>query len=175
MRLYFLKSERLGFSKWEKEDLELAVGLWGDYNVTQLLDSRGKLSKEQVKERLEKELNLEKEYGVQYWPIFNLKTEEHIGCCGLRPYDLSNNIMEIGFHLKKAHWGQGYAYEAAQRVIAYVFSETNCRGLFAGHNPMNIGSRKLLEKLGFVYTHEEYYPGTGLHHPSYILNHSRTM
>lgn len=170
MRLYFLETERIGFSKWRKEDLELAIGLWGDYRVTQLIDSRGKLSKEQVIERLEKEMKLDKEYGVQYWPIFNLETGEHIGCCGLRPYDLAKDIYEIGFHLRKEYWGQGYAYEAAQRVIEYAFTEFKSSSLFAGHNPKNVGSSKLLKKLGFIYTHDEFYQGTGLNHPSYILN-----
>ena len=29
MREYFMKTERLGFSAWEKDDLELAKLLWG--------------------------------------------------------------------------------------------------------------------------------------------------
>ena len=49
---YFLKSRRLGFRTWKKDDLDLALGLWGDHEVTKLFDARGALSKNQVKERL---------------------------------------------------------------------------------------------------------------------------
>ncbi|HUV51221.1 MAG TPA: GNAT family protein, partial [Anaerolineae bacterium] len=41
--------------------------------------------------------------------------------------------------------------------------------LFAGHNPKNEASRHLLEKLGFRYSHDEYYAPTGLNHPSYMM------
>jgi RimJ/RimL family protein N-acetyltransferase len=41
--------------------------------------------------------------------------------------------------------------------------------IFAGHHPKNVASHRLIEQLGFQYTHHEYYPPTGLQHPSYIL------
>ena len=53
--------------------------------------------------------------------------------------------------------------------MGYAFNTLGVKGLFAGHNPANEASRRLLEKLGFRYTHDEYYPPTGLNHPSYRL------
>ena len=169
-RKYFIKTDRLGFRRWCEEDIEIALILWGDYEVTKLIDARGKLSENQVRERLAKEIVTEKEYGVQYWPIFLLKNNEHIGCCGLRPYDLSRQIYEIGFHIRSNFWRHGYASEAAQAVIHYAFGTLKAKSLFAGHNPRNEYSRHLLKKLGFQYTHDEFYPPTGLNHPSYLLN-----
>lgn len=164
---YFLESERLGFRHWSAEDLSLAMGLWGDPDVTKLIG--GPFSETRVKSRLDQEINRQADHGVQYWPIFLLVKNEHVGCCGLRPYDLTQPIYEIGFHIRKAFWGQGYAFEAAQTVIAYAFETLGAKGLFAGHNPTNEASRRLLTKLGFQYTHDEYYAPTGLNHPSYLL------
>ena len=31
---YFLKTSRLGFRQWCEDDLGIATGLWGDYEVT---------------------------------------------------------------------------------------------------------------------------------------------
>ena len=62
---YFLRSERLGFRRWTEEDFDLALGLWGDLEVTKLIDVRGQLTEEQVRERLSKELATEESYGVQ--------------------------------------------------------------------------------------------------------------
>jgi hypothetical protein len=45
---YFLRSERLGFRRWAEEDFDLALGLWGDLEVTKLIDVRGQLTEEQV-------------------------------------------------------------------------------------------------------------------------------
>lgn len=166
---YFLRTSRLGFRRWTADDFELAMGLWGDYEVTKLIDARGQLTAEQVRERLEKELNIGEQYGLQYWPIFRLADGAHAGCCGLRPYDLPNGVYEIGFHIRPVYWGRGYASEAACAVISYAFDHLHAKALFAGHNPHNTASRHVLEKLGFRYTHDEFYPPTGLNHPSYLL------
>ena len=166
---YFLTSKRLGFRHWFAEDLELAIGLWGDVEVTKLFDGRGPLSKEQVRARLEQEIATQSEHGVQYWPIFLLETGDHVGCAGLRPYDLAQKILEIGFHIRSNCWRSGYASEAARAVTLFAFDSLKLAGLFAGHNPKNEASRKLLLKLGFRYTHDEFYEPTGLKHPSYLL------
>jgi len=166
---YFMTSERLGFRRWHAEDFDLAKGLWGDLAVTRLIDARGPLTDDHVRQKLQQEIATEAEFGLQYWPIFLLSTGEHIGCCGLRPYDLDQNVYEIGFHIRSPKWGQGFATEAARRVIAYAFTELGAQALFAGHNPQNTKSRQLLLKLGFHYTHDEFYEPTGLNHPSYLL------
>lgn len=166
---YFLKTKRLGFRTWKPADRALAMGLWGNFEVTRLFDGRGPLSQEQVLARLNDELVMQQTHGIQYWPIFQLEDGDHIGACGLRPYGDDAMIRELGFHICAAHWGKGFATEAARAVIDYAFNELNLNALFAGHNPNNAASRHLLEKLGFVYTHDAFYPATGLDHPSYLL------
>ena len=166
---YFLTSKRLGFRTWSRDDLGLAVGLWGDLKVTKLFDGRGPLSIEQVKHRLYQEIGTQSEHGVQYWPIFLLESGEHIGCAGLRPYDDARNILETGVHIRSKHWRKGYASEAVRTVLEYAFDSLKVAGLFAGHIPKNLVSRNLLIKLGFPYTHDEFYEPTGLDHPSYLL------
>jgi RimJ/RimL family protein N-acetyltransferase len=166
---FFLQTRRLAFRIWAKSDLELALGLWGDPQVTRFFDAREKLSPQEVQERLTREIAAQNKEGVQYWPIFLRSSRQHIGCCGLRPYQPRKKIYEIGFHIRTCHWGNGYATEAALGVMQYAFQELTVNGLFAGHNPNNTASRYLLQKLGFRYTHDEYYAPTGLQHPSYIL------
>ena len=166
---FFITSKRLGFRHWSKEDLRLAIELWGNYEVTKFFDRRGRLSEPQVNARLLNEMNTQKEHGVQYWPIFLKETNDHIGCAGLRPYDLTEQILEIGFHIRPEYWRQGYAFEAAICVIDYAFDDLRAAALFAGHNPENFASKKILARLGFKYTHDEYYEPTGLKHPSYLL------
>ena len=67
---YFLTTHRIGFRCWTAEDLSLAVGLWGDPEVMRFIDSRGRLSEEQVRDRLRREIATAEAHGVQYWPIF---------------------------------------------------------------------------------------------------------
>jgi len=161
---YFLRSERLGFRHWREDDLDLALGLWGDPEVTKLIG--GPFTPEQIRERLEREITRQREHGIQYWPIFLLADGAHVGCCGLRPYE---QINELGFHIRSAQWRRGYALEAARAVIDHAFRTLGAKALFAGHNPKNEASRRLLETLGFKYQRDEYYAPTGLQHPSYLL------
>lgn len=158
-RSYFLTTERLGFSGWAEDDLPLAMALWGDPKVTSLIG--GPFSVEQVGDRLSREVASGNAFGVQYWPMFLLDTSSDgdgfVGCAGLRPYRVEDRIYEIGFHLRPGYWGLGLAQEAARAVIGYAFGTLGVKGLFAGHHPSNEASRKLLEKLGFKFTHRELY------------------
>jgi hypothetical protein len=54
------RTERLVARPWQIEDLPLAMELWGDSAVTALIDSRGKLTKAQVGEKLRAEIEREK-------------------------------------------------------------------------------------------------------------------
>ena len=166
---YFLTTQRLGFRCWANDDFGLALELWGDPEVTRFIDARGHLSEGQVRERLTEEISTERAHGMQYWPLFLLESDEHVGCCGLRPYGESRQVLEIGFHIRRRRWGCGFATEAARATIAYAFELLSARALFAGHNPANDVSRHLVRKLGFCYTHDECYEPTGLDHPSYLL------
>jgi ribosomal-protein-alanine N-acetyltransferase len=162
-------TSRLRFGTWGEGDLELAWGLWGDPLVTLRLGTGAAWTREQVRARLEAEVDRGRDHGVQYWPIF-LKTDgRHVGCCGLRPRDPEGGIWEFGVHLRSRFWGQGLATEAARAVLTYAFEERGASALFAGHHPENAASRNLLAELGFRYTHHELYPPTGVEHPSYLL------
>jgi ribosomal-protein-alanine N-acetyltransferase len=164
---YFLKSARLGFRLWSIEGLPLARALWGDPQVARYIG--GPFSEEQIQQRLAREISSMSMHRVQYWPVFSLADGEFAGCCGLRPYKPEERIYELGFHLRPAHWGKGFAVESARAVITHAYDLLRASALFAAHHPENSASRKVIEKLGFRFTHEEFYPPTGNMHRAYIL------
>lgn len=167
---YFLQTARLGFRRWTAQDIDLAVALWGDPAVTRFIDRRGPLTAEQAVQRLAQEMDLDREHGVQYWPVFLMRGGLFVGCGGLRPCQPAEGVLELGVHIRSACWGRGYATEAAAAVIGHAFGRLGAARLFAGHHPENAASRHLLARLGFRYTHDEPYPPTGLRHPSYVLD-----
>ena len=169
MRDYFLRTVRLGFSLWSNKDLFEALELWGNPKVTKFISADAKMSEEQVHQRLKREIETYDSHNIQYWPIYLVETNQNVGCCGLRPYDSEKNILELGIHLKEGFWGKGFALEACSAVIEYAFNTLGVDAIFAGHNPKNTVSAQLLKKLGFIYTHDEFYPPTGLQHPSYLM------
>ena len=141
--------------------------LWGDPELTK--STGGPFTAQQVRERLEQEIDNHAKCGVQYWPIFLLENGEHVGCCGLRPHKPDELVYELGFHLRVAFWGRGFAREAAEAVVVHAFTALGIRALYAGHHPDNQASRAVLTRLGFHYTHDEFYPPTGQIEPCYLL------
>ncbi len=55
----------------------------------------------------------------------------------------------FGYEFAPAFWGYGYAIEANQKIIEYVFEELERESILAYTRPANIRSQHLLEKLGF--------------------------
>lgn len=165
-----LRTERLIVRSWSMKDLSSAKKLWGDPKVMEFIDSRGGLDEKQVKEKLEREIQSQDTFNVQYWALVSKANEEIVGCCGLRPYSVDEGVYELGFHIASDYWRKGYATEAAQGVIDYAFNVLKVTKLFAGHNPENAVSKRVLERLGFRYIGDEYYEPTGLDHPSYELS-----
>jgi RimJ/RimL family protein N-acetyltransferase len=157
-------TQRLRFREWSPHDFELAWQLYGDIEVTRLFG--GPFSREQVQQRLDREIGNLTKLRVQYWPMFLIDNDDFVGCCGLRPH---GEIYALGFHLRPAHWSRGYATEAARAVIDYAFTTLGATTLFAGHHPQNAPSKRALEGLGFEYWQHSLYEPTGLQHPGYLL------
>jgi RimJ/RimL family protein N-acetyltransferase len=73
-----------------------------------------------------------------------------IGMVGL---DWRNETApELGYWLGVAHWGQGFATEAARAVIDFSFEEFDIAQLISGARVANPASRNVLEKCGFQWT-----------------------
>ena len=70
-----------------------------------------------------------------------------IGKCG------AWSLPEVGFIFHPDHWGQGFAREALEAVIAHLFRTHDLDTLTADVDPRNAASIRLLTKLGFVETH----------------------
>ena len=83
--------------------------------------------------------------------ILRKEPRAYIGTCGVHPA----RGWEFGYWLGKAYWGQGYASEAAARVVAFAFDALGAERLTAGWFHDNPASGRVLEKLGCVPDGEE--------------------
>jgi RimJ/RimL family protein N-acetyltransferase len=64
-----------------------------------------------------------KEYSLE--PVIEKASGEIVGVCGLQPLEGGPDI-EVGWMLARAHWGKGFATEAAAAVLRHAHEE---RGL----------------------------------------------
>ncbi|WP_431687718.1 GNAT family N-acetyltransferase [Hahella sp. NBU794] len=85
--------------------------------------------------------------GYGLWALEEIESGRLLGRAGLY-YPQGWPGMEIGWLLRRASWGQGYAYEAAQAIRDVAFSHVGASSLVSLIHPMNARSRRLAEKLG---------------------------
>lgn len=167
MQQYIFKTERIGLSIWKEDDLELARSVWGNKDIMRLLSSNGYYTDQQIKTRLDTELDNNNLYNVQYWKLYELSTSQFVGCCGLKPYKDKEVAYELGFQLLPQYWGKGYAGECAIFCITHALNNLQAKNIYARHHPDNDASRNLLRKLGFKQIDTIFYEPTGLDHPFY--------
>lgn len=69
----------------------------------------------------------------------------------LEIFDIEDNQMGyIAYRLHPGYWNHGYATEALQAAIQFVFSNTELDRLHANANVKNVRSNRVLEKCGFT-------------------------
>jgi ribosomal-protein-alanine N-acetyltransferase len=71
-----------------------------------------------------------------------------IGWVGLGPLDFSPGEIEIFYGLSQEHWGRGIATEASCALLKYGFETIGLKRIVAVTKTENVGSAKVLEKLG---------------------------
>ena len=76
--------------------------------------------------------------------------ENMIGTGELNLRDITNREGEISYIINPDYWRQGIATEVAMLLIDFGFNILKLHRIFATCDPRNIGSSKLLEKIGMV-------------------------
>lgn len=115
----------------------------------------------------------------EVWGIELKKNHHLIGTVGLHVRNFENalgNRKEIGYVLDDTYWNQGYMTEAVRKVIDYAFTDEELDEVLCGHSISNLRSKRVIEKTGFIYTHDEerdHYDGTKIIISMYKLENKR--
>ena len=78
-----------------------------------------------------------------------LESGELIGNVSLHHFVEQNRRCDIGYAIASRHWGQGYVTEALEALIRHGFDTLDLNRIEADIDPRNVGSARVLEKLGF--------------------------
>lgn len=94
------------------------------------------------------------------WAIVERVGGRLLGTCGFWRLINQHDRAEIGYELAAECWGQGVMTEALGAALAFGFTSMGLHSVEAQIHPANTGSRRVLEKLGFVqegYFRENYH------------------
>lgn len=163
-----LTTERLLIREWEPgRDAAAAIAIYGDPQVTQWLgDNSLDTTVAAVQARLQRYRDRAAAFpGLGCWAVAIQADSIPIGTLLLMPLPDKNNVpsgqVEIGWHFCPAHWGQGYATEAARAVMAYGFDTLGLPAIYAVTRLDNGRSMRVTQRLGMadLGISEDYYGG----------------
>ncbi len=98
-----------------------------------------------------KSLSFEFQSGIGTTLAVTLREDRKlVGAVGLQ-LEKKHHCAELGYWTGREYWGQGYATEAAQALVAYGFNELGLHRIYARHFRRNPASGRVMQKLGMIH------------------------
>jgi RimJ/RimL family protein N-acetyltransferase len=149
----FLETERLILRRFTAEDLDPLIGLDGDPEVMRYLTGGTPTPPAVIAGRtLPRFLRSYDPFpGFGYWAAVEKATGAFLGWFSFRPREGAGvEEVELGYRLRRAAWGQGYATEGSRALIRKGFTELGVERVVATTFAANLASRRVMEKAGLT-------------------------
>lgn len=151
----FAETERLILREILPTDIDGMFELHSDPEVHRFLGNKTVKSKEETNNLINFVRQQYIDFGIGRWAIIDKSTNNFIGWTGLEFVTvLTNNhknYYDLGYRLIRKYWGQGIATETAIASLEYAFEKLKTDEVFARADSENIGSNKILEKVGLKF------------------------
>lgn len=144
-----LETGRLLLRKLTKNDANVIFSILSNIEVTRYYGKETFKNIEEAKEFIKYFQQKFNEKRGFRWGIELKETKQLIGTIGLDSWVPKQRRADIGYELHPGYWKNGYAAEAAFKVISFGFQSLELIRIGAIVFPENEPSIKLLNKLGF--------------------------
>lgn len=162
-----LVTPRLVLRRWRPDDLAPFAALNADPVVMATLPSvLTRAESDALVARTEASFE---ERGHGLWAVEERATGDHLGFVGLAAATFPaafTPAVEVGWRLAAAHWGKGYATEAARAAVADGFDRLGLAEVVSFTAVGNERSRRVMERLGMSRDASEDFD-----HPSLPIGH----
>ena len=162
-----LRTERLLLRRWREADKEPFAELNSDPVAMEHFPSL--LSREQSDAAVDRFDGLIAEHGWGLWAVEVVASGDFIGFVGLNPPPWEAHFtpaVEVGWRLRREHWGKGYATEAAREALRFGFEDLDLDEIVSFTIPANRRSRAVMEQLGMTRD-----PADDFDHPNLAEGH----
>ena len=156
-----LTTARLLLRHWRAEDLAPFAAMNADPRVMEHFPAL--LSRAESDAAVERIQASTRQYGFGLWAVEVQGVTPFVGFVGLSVPGFEAHFMpavEIGWRLAHAHWGHGYAREAARAALAYGFGTIGLTEIVSFTTVANSRSRAVMTAIGM--THD---PADDFDHP----------
>jgi len=144
-----LGSARIRLRRWRDADRDAFAAMNADPRVMEFFASPlSRPESDAMADRIEMHFG---EHGFGLWAIEVPGVAPFIGFAGLSVPQFSapfTPCVEVGWRLASAHWGHGYATEAARLALGYGFGTLALSDVVSFTSATNLRSRAVMERLG---------------------------
>ncbi|MGF1480434.1 MAG: GNAT family N-acetyltransferase [Cyanophyceae cyanobacterium] len=145
--MVILKTNRLLLRLFREEDFEEYAALFSQPEVVQYLGNGAPLSRVVAWQSLASQLGHWQLRGYGMWAVEERDSQAFVGRIGF--FDAEGwPGFELGWVLKPAYWGRGYATEGAKIALNYAFDYLDQKRVLSLIHPDNIRSIRVAERLG---------------------------
>ena len=160
-------TERLRLRQWSDGDVEAFAAINADPRVMEHFPSV--LSHEATAAGVKRLRSHIEEHAFGFWAVELSASQRFIGFVGLQvlsPLLPFAPGVEIGWRLGHAHWGRGYATEAAKAALRVGFEQLALPEVVSFTAVRNGRSRAVMERIGMKETSETFeHPSVPVGHP----------
>lgn len=151
-----LQTERLLLRRWRSEDHNPFAAICADADVMTYVGDGSLRTSEEASGFIDYVEKVWDENGYGLFAVELLETGDLIGFAGLTHPNFMPELLpsvEIGWRLGKAHWGAGYATEAANAALAFAIRLPSIEEIVSICQIGNAASVRVMEKIGLKFDH----------------------
>lgn len=141
------ETERLIIRKFTRADLSWLIETRTQPVINKYLGGASLQNPEMIAKRLDFYLDCYEKRGFGLCAMHWKETGELFGWSGIQPLDGTDEI-EVGYGMIPEYWSKGIGFECAKAWIDFGFKEKNLERIVAVASPENVGSWRIMEKLG---------------------------
>jgi RimJ/RimL family protein N-acetyltransferase len=145
-----LETERLALRRFTQADGEALFDLDSDPQVMRFLSGGTPTPRNIIETVILPRFLLYDErfpaYG--FWAAIERTTGDFLGWFSFVRSEATPVEVSLGFRLRRAVWGKGYATEGARALVRKAITELDAQRVVATTYEHNVASRRVLEKLG---------------------------
>lgn len=148
-----LETERLILRKWKEEDVESLFEYAKDPEIGPAAGWPPHKSVEESRAVIKNVFD-----GAECYAICEKEKNIAIGAVELKLNGYTNKTKrddecELGYWLGQPFWGRGYMPEASRELLRHGFEDLGMTTIWCAYYDGNLKSKRVQEKLGFVYHH----------------------
>lgn len=159
---FILETARLRLRELSEGDADLIFELLTEPSFLRNIGDRGVRTRDDAISYIQRgPIDSYARHGFGMWLVERKDPTASMGMCGLIKRESLADV-DIGFAFLPRFWGQGYARESAEAVMAYGRDTLGLERIVGIVNPDNDASIKVLEAIGLRYDRMIRLPGESL-------------